>query len=587
MKYLSFRIERYKGIDDITVDIANNGNCACLLGMNESGKTSIMKAIELFGRVINGDFPKNGQRNELRPRGNSFDHSVKITAKVQISEDDYKQAKITANTVKQCEKVDIVYELEFSNNTPLDEGKVFSPQIGDAHLGKILKLCPKIIYFEDFNYEIPRQIEIKYSDDRYTTRGVKDFQEDLYWIQVLNDIYKYKDNTKGDIRSDIVDWLTNNPDDITSIDTRVDILNDVLADKVTKVWNNLTTKPFNFDSLIVKHERFDHAVRFTFQIKEKRKDETKTFAVYERSRGARWLIAFILLTTIRKHRSENCLFLLDEPASNLHPSAQEQILSALYELSKNSKVIYSTHSPYLLDAANFANTYVVINDDREYKANIHVKRYWDFVSDIDSGNKGKAEMETLKPALDHIGFKLPSVCLEHSSKPIVFVEGISDFYYILAFADANELSKINLYPGKGAGTLDIHISRAIGEKNKFCVLLDADSAGQNAINHYLDRFGEIIKNNLFTLSDMLTDEMKSNCNITRNHDIVMEDLLDKQDKQSLGQLNCKNSPKLGIQTYVANKNSNSNNNPMPTITQNTIITFDNLLKIIIKKMQTQ
>ena len=42
-------------------------------------------------------------------------------------------------------------------------------------------------------------------------------------------------------------------------------------------------------------------------------------------------------------------FIIDEPASMLHPSAQKEILSDILEMTKKDiRVIYSTHSPYLI-----------------------------------------------------------------------------------------------------------------------------------------------------------------------------------------------------------------------------------------------
>ena len=43
------------------------------------------------------------------------------------------------------------------------------------------------------------------------------------------------------------------------------------------------------------------------------------------------------------------LFLFDEPASNLHPTAQAALLASLEKLSENAVVIYTTHSHHLIN----------------------------------------------------------------------------------------------------------------------------------------------------------------------------------------------------------------------------------------------
>jgi predicted ATPase len=46
---------------------------------------------------------------------------------------------------------------------------------------------------------------------------------------------------------------------------------------------------------------------------------------------------------------ENALFLLDEPGSYLHSSAQIELLKELKKVSNNNQVIFCTHSQFLLD----------------------------------------------------------------------------------------------------------------------------------------------------------------------------------------------------------------------------------------------
>lgn len=43
------------------------------------------------------------------------------------------------------------------------------------------------------------------------------------------------------------------------------------------------------------------------------------------------------------------VFIIDEPAGMLHPSAQQEVLVELQTLAaKGIKVVYSTHSPYMI-----------------------------------------------------------------------------------------------------------------------------------------------------------------------------------------------------------------------------------------------
>ena len=64
------------------------------------------------------------------------------------------------------------------------------------------------------------------------------------------------------------------------------------------------------------------------------------------SAGRRWYFTYYFI----KNTLENGdLFIIDEPATMLHPLAQKEVLKELLQLeSRSIKVIYSTHSPYLI-----------------------------------------------------------------------------------------------------------------------------------------------------------------------------------------------------------------------------------------------
>ena len=72
----------------------------------------------------------------------------------------------------------------------------------------------------------------------------------------------------------------------------------------------------------------------------------ETVALNSTSAGRRWYFTYYFM----KNTLENGdLFIIDEPAAMLHPIAQKEVLKELCELEKQGiKVIYSTHSPYLI-----------------------------------------------------------------------------------------------------------------------------------------------------------------------------------------------------------------------------------------------
>lgn len=66
----------------------------------------------------------------------------------------------------------------------------------------------------------------------------------------------------------------------------------------------------------------------------------------ETSAGRRWYFTYYFMKNML---NEGDIFIIDEPAAMLHPIAQREVLRDLMELTKRGiKVVYSTHSPYLI-----------------------------------------------------------------------------------------------------------------------------------------------------------------------------------------------------------------------------------------------
>jgi predicted ATP-dependent endonuclease of OLD family len=66
----------------------------------------------------------------------------------------------------------------------------------------------------------------------------------------------------------------------------------------------------------------------------------------ETSAGRRWYFTYYFMKNLL---DEGDIFIIDEPAATLHPLAQREVMAELTELVKRGiKVVYSTHSPYLI-----------------------------------------------------------------------------------------------------------------------------------------------------------------------------------------------------------------------------------------------
>ena len=74
-------------------------------------------------------------------------------------------------------------------------------------------------------------------------------------------------------------------------------------------------------------------------------------------------------------KDTNVIFLLDEPGVYLHVNAQRELLRLFYDLCKNdNQVVYSTHSPYMIDSNNIINIRAIEKDERGH-TNIYNTAY--------------------------------------------------------------------------------------------------------------------------------------------------------------------------------------------------------------------
>jgi predicted ATP-dependent endonuclease of OLD family len=154
----------------------------------------------------------------------------------------------------------------------------------------------------------------------------------------------------------------------------------------------------------------------TFFIKDKGKEHP--FKPEERSKGLQWYLAFFARLKAQGVTKNN-IILVDEPGSYLHAKAQEDVLHTLEELADDNQVIFTTHSPYLIDPDKFERVRLVIKDKETEYTRIE-----------NNVNKG-GDYETLTPLITAIGLDL-SKGLSFAKKSNIVLEGISDYYYIQA-----------------------------------------------------------------------------------------------------------------------------------------------------------
>ncbi len=155
----------------------------------------------------------------------------------------------------------------------------------------------------------------------------------------------------------------------------------------------------------------------------------------DRSTGFVWFFSFLVLfSQVKKTHGEQLIILLDEPALSLHARAQADLLRYIDErLAPSHQVIYTTHSPFMvpphnLTAARTVEDVIIRKNDGEVE--VRGTKVGDQVLSTDR--------DTLFPLQGALGYEITQSLFvgEHT----LLVEGPSDILYLKAFSE--ELKKL-------------------------------------------------------------------------------------------------------------------------------------------------
>jgi len=96
------------------------------------------------------------------------------------------------------------------------------------------------------------------------------------------------------------------------------------------------------------------------------KDEGERLYPKQRSRGVRWFLSFYLeLQASALGDDKPIVLLVDEPGVSLHARAQEDVLKVFEDISDKIQIVYTTHSPHLVDVNKLHRVLAVQRDDFE------------------------------------------------------------------------------------------------------------------------------------------------------------------------------------------------------------------------------
>lgn len=135
-----------------------------------------------------------------------------------------------------------------------------------------------------------------------------------------------------------------------------------ITQKVFEFWKQNQDLDIEFDLKSDAKDKppFNSGMNLYIRIKNRRHGVTVPFD--QRSKGFIWFFSFLVWFDAVQSRAatDNALvLLLDEPGLNLHALAQADFLAYIRDLAQQHQLIYTTHSPFMVDSARLEDVRVV------------------------------------------------------------------------------------------------------------------------------------------------------------------------------------------------------------------------------------
>ncbi|MCG3134383.1 MAG: DNA replication and repair protein RecF [Planctomycetes bacterium] len=202
-----------------------------------------------------------------------------------------------------------------------------------------------------------------------------------------------------------------------------------LSRQVFRYWkqNDALSVVFDTDMPVVARTHHQVEIRHRVlhvELHDARHDVTTNFST--RSSGFQWFFSFLAAFSVHQDSSRRVVVLLDEPGTSLHGDAQRDFLQYIFsELGKSQQVIYTTHSQHMLDPTRYETMRAVHDRATRADPNLGVA-----ITRVDLA----ADRQTILPVEAALGYSV-SQHLFLGAGPHLVVEGSSDFIFLMRVSE--------------------------------------------------------------------------------------------------------------------------------------------------------
>lgn len=455
----------------------------CLIGKNESGKTTVLKALHRLNPANNPDFfnetkdyPRRYLARDRRKAGGTLDDVAPISASFALEDEDvdvlagtfgdvsfppstrvkaqrtyggelqvdvvcdFRDAVEAACREAGVEEEDIQVLAEETDQTAViaaagELAKTLTSARGKA-VGRVpaalTKYAPLITegLSKDQEQAVLDQLpRFFYFSDYELLKGECDLND-------LAERVKVGELSEGDeTMLSLLSLAGEGPEDFLEeeYDSRKAELQAAsieLSQQVFEYWkqNDALTVVFDTDMPVVGTEsgtgyEIRHRI-LKIELRDERHGVDTNFAT--RSAGFQWFFSFLAAFSSYQDKPERVVVLLDEPGTSLHGEAQGDFLRYIFgELAQEQQVLYTTHSQHMIDPTRYETMRAV--HDRATRAQPELGVVITPVS-------LSADRHTILPVEAALGYTVAKH-LFFGSGPHLAVEGGSDFVFLTRMSE--------------------------------------------------------------------------------------------------------------------------------------------------------
>lgn len=323
---------------------------------------------------------------------------------------------------------------------------------------ELIKRMPPILYSDDFNDRTPEKVKL-------TKEGNSSEWEKIY-TRVFNDALHKEDYS-------IYSLYDIDPRRRKSTLSEV---SKYLSDNLTDAWSRFSSEKKKITISFDIEEITDNEVTqrlLQIDIIENINGQERAFGISDRSKGFIWYYNFIMKIQFspKQSNSENTIFLLDEPGSYLHETAQNELCKKLVEISK--------------DEGN------VINIVSKTKSKISC-------SPIGNAKTSSLKTSAFQPVYEAL--QIPELKFISKEHKVVVVEGIYDKYVLEMFSTLK--NDVTFFGSANAKSIRDNIQYFIAFNIPYMALWDNDGAGQTHYENAKKEFGEFESKKFYLLPDV-------------------------------------------------------------------------------------